>query len=613
MFKSTDAYVWPYNDRIAGFDGYQPPLYPDRIYDAHALVNIAKEIDANVIRISAMGKLAHFKTDQWEVDDYIKDHDFLQELIELAHSCNIKVVPYVPGAHCLPMDLIIKWHPEWLQRAYPNQPLEEAMKTMSKCHSGTTVGFVCPIGPYREFYMSMVREVVLNHDVDGWYTDGWKHDYFKPVCYCSSCREKFKADTGEDLYDEDFAPGGARSEEVYRWYYRKVVEMVQEAHAMVRKVKRVPTMINHISGILGYQHQGPWGKDVDPIHDIMHFERKTEPYDRLASASYINLLGERAWIYAGIYSPFQIGTVEQAEENYADERRFPFRKELYNEAFITFACGQGVNLIRANSFFFDKDSPGKKIVKDIYGTVKNNPEAFEGAEYYPFVGVLNQEIERWNFKGPWFRALVKKGIQVSIFKKEDMDNLSFLKKLTVLISDDIDEENQKKMLKYVRCGGRWITTDDVRDLASPNFVELGGTEKVKAFLCGRGVIYQIEKDISEDDLFNAVLFASDGYVPYRVSISSGELIPILSTKPGIWVLHLVNISKHLKGNFESGLEYIPGIETVDIEFNLPDGAEIDNAYMLRSHEEVRFDGTGRHIRTKVSNLEEYDAIVIRFK
>lgn len=608
--QCMNAFEWTRSARIVCFDGYQPPLYPDKVYNASDIVKIAKDIDANVIRISMMGKLAHFYTNQWEVDDYFKEHDFLQEIIDMAHASNIRVVPYIPGAHNLPFDLLLKWHPEWIQRAYPEQPLNE---TLTKPHSGTVTGFICPIGTYKDFYMAMVREVIINHDVDGWYTDGWKDCYSRPVCYCPSCREMFKRDTGNDLYKDEFIPGGKQAYEVSQWYYDKLVLMVQEAHAMVRKKKRIPSMINHISGILGYQSQGPWGKDIDHIHDVMHFERKTDPYDRLASASYISLLGERAWIYAGLYSPLQFEGPDLAQENYTDEHIFPYRKELYNESFITFACGHGVNMIRANSFIFDTQSLGKQIVKDIYSTVKNNPEIYEGAKYFPFVSVLNQETERWSYKGPWFRVLVRKGIQASIFKKEDMNNISFLKQFNVLVTDDIEEDKQRKMLEYVKCGGIWVTANNVLNLAFPNAAELEGPPGMKTFMCGRGVVIQIGENIAEEDLFEAVLFGAGGYAPYRVRISSGELIPVLSTKPGLWILHLINISKHFTGTFEQGLTEIPAIAAVDIEFNLPEGVSADSAYMVCSKREIRPSGTGNFLTLSIASLEEYDAVVIKLK
>ena len=81
---STNVFDWTRRCRIATFDGYQPPLYPDRNYDAVSMVKIAREVEADVIRVSAMGKLAHFNTDQWETDEYIRNHDFLQEVIDFA-------------------------------------------------------------------------------------------------------------------------------------------------------------------------------------------------------------------------------------------------------------------------------------------------------------------------------------------------------------------------------------------------------------------------------------------------------------------------------------------------------------------------------------------------
>ena len=657
----NDVFGWTRRCRIATFDGYQPPLYPDRNYDAVNMVKIASELDANTIRISAMGKLAHFKTEQWEVDEYIKSHDFLRELIDMAHAAGIKVVVYTPGAHPLPLDLLKKWHPEWIQRTAPpcrrvsvahiggggggsdcneggdgsgggsggNGGGGDESAEKYQYHSGTLCGRVCPIGPYKDFYRSMLEAVIINCDVDGWYTDGWKVHYFDSVCYCESCREQFFAETGEDIYAAGYQPGGVRFPEIADWYHRMVVKTIQEAHVMVWNHKRLPSMINHIGGILGYEKHAPWADEVDSMHDVMHFERMTEPYSRLAAASYASALGQRAWFYAGVYSNFHIATPDTAgadfaEKNYADERIYPFRKELYNECLIPLACGQGVNSYRCNSLFFDADSRGKRMIADIFSMVKRNPEVFEDTDYYCFAGVLNPEVSRSNFQGDQLKALVRQGIQATIIKKEDLSNLTFMSKFAVIVADGLSAGDQNRMLDYVRSGGRWVTNGEIIGFAKSDAAMLECPEGIKGFAYGRGIVVQACACVSDnahmvqDVLLEAVAFAAGNYLPYRVTIPSGELIPILSAKKGLWALHLVNISKHLTGFHECGLEDIPPIENVRIEINLGDEPMPKSIRLLRSEAVIdpKIESENRYsnvLRMCLPRLDEYEAIVLKWQ
>lgn len=63
-------------------------------------------------------------------------------------------------------------------------------------HAGR-YGVLCPNSPYRAYFLSLVKEVVANYPIEGLWVD--MVGFWRGACYCESCREKFKAQTGKDI------------------------------------------------------------------------------------------------------------------------------------------------------------------------------------------------------------------------------------------------------------------------------------------------------------------------------------------------------------------------------------------------------------------------------
>ena len=87
---------------------------------------------------------------------------------------------------------VYETHPEW--RRISKNTTEIPQVDMVKQPFG---GGLCLLGPYGDFLISVLAEIVTKYpDVAAFSFDGL---HYAGVCYCGSCRENFKRDTGEEI------------------------------------------------------------------------------------------------------------------------------------------------------------------------------------------------------------------------------------------------------------------------------------------------------------------------------------------------------------------------------------------------------------------------------
>ena len=55
----------------------------------------------------------------------------------------------------------------------------------------------CHNGPWRDYAFDAIARLVLEDDVDGIFLDG--PSWFERCCYCDTCRDRFRDETGAAL------------------------------------------------------------------------------------------------------------------------------------------------------------------------------------------------------------------------------------------------------------------------------------------------------------------------------------------------------------------------------------------------------------------------------
>ena len=78
-------------------------------------------------------------------------------------------------------------HPDWQIRSSDGKARGEFSR----------FGTCCLNSPYREHFLAMTREMISTYDIDGYWVD--MIGFMAPDCTCKYCREKYHAETGNDL------------------------------------------------------------------------------------------------------------------------------------------------------------------------------------------------------------------------------------------------------------------------------------------------------------------------------------------------------------------------------------------------------------------------------
>ncbi len=152
--------------------------------------------DAGVQAAMVKGKphtgLCYYPTKIGRMHRGLKGYDFLGEMIKACHANNIAVIAYFS-------QIFDNWayeeHPAW-------RVVTAEGKNMRQYRHGSDFktgryGIVCPNNQeYRAYVKASLTEMNTLYDFEGMFLD---MTFFPEVCYCSSCRERYKKETGKEL------------------------------------------------------------------------------------------------------------------------------------------------------------------------------------------------------------------------------------------------------------------------------------------------------------------------------------------------------------------------------------------------------------------------------
>lgn len=136
--------------------------------------------------------------------------DLLQETIDAARKNGQKVIAYI--ASIWGNRAMFVNHPDWAQRKTNGE-----VTTWDEHYSSVAM---CPNSPYRDYLVSVAKEIQENYAIDGFYFD---EPAFQSWCACSYCKEKFSQvfhqplPTAEKWEDPVF-------QHFIQWRYRQITE-----------------------------------------------------------------------------------------------------------------------------------------------------------------------------------------------------------------------------------------------------------------------------------------------------------------------------------------------------------------------------------------------------
>jgi hypothetical protein len=270
--KTDGAHAWLRRARLAIVE---VPFFildlEKQTFNANAIAEDLEQCNVNVIRVGAARTYAYFQSKIAPVAPSIGERDLLEEIISAANSRGIKVVTYIQLGY--ENVILYRQHPDWVSRMLDGRPM--AVGRPEEVH-------LCWNSPYREWKISVIKEICSNYNVAGMYLDG--PTYFG-YCYCDYCRRKFRSEFNMDIPQrEDWQDPSWQEYALWRYQVlasvlKDIYEAVQEArpgiplinnnityfHERCRRESRIPEILTQISdGMLLESHRThqklPWNR-----------------------------------------------------------------------------------------------------------------------------------------------------------------------------------------------------------------------------------------------------------------------------------------------------------------------------------------------------------------
>ncbi len=170
-----------------------PEVYASMDVDAY--VQSVVDASANTVLFNTGGIVANYQTKlpfEWK-NPYMKERDFVGELIEKLHKKGIKFIARFDFSKVDPT--IAAQKPEWLYVGTNGKNLE-FNRTVAACING---------GYYQEYAFEILKEVINNYQIDGiffnmmGYTGASYDGTSYGICQCEKCKKRFMAATGLKL------------------------------------------------------------------------------------------------------------------------------------------------------------------------------------------------------------------------------------------------------------------------------------------------------------------------------------------------------------------------------------------------------------------------------
>lgn len=189
--------------------------------------------------------LAYYPTKIGRMHKGLKGFDFFGTMVKKCHENGIAVVAYFS-------QIFDNWayenHPDWRLVTADGKGMQEYRGT-SDFKSGR-YGIMCPNNEeYREYVKACLTEMNEMYDFEGMFLD---MTFFPEVCYCPSCKKKYKEETGKEIprtidwSNQDWLDYVYKRDE---W----MAEYAKFATTCVKKIKPQVTIEHQFSRITG-----PW-------------------------------------------------------------------------------------------------------------------------------------------------------------------------------------------------------------------------------------------------------------------------------------------------------------------------------------------------------------------
>ena len=155
--------------------------------EAYAELLASAGFDAAYIYASNCLGLCLYPTKVGVRHQAVETRDIFGETVHACRAHGMKVIGYLNSWSSAIDDA----HPTWRTQGVDGKGHRDLPG-----HAGR-YGVPCPNSPYRDYFLSLVREVCSSYSLDGLWVD--MVGFWRGVCHCEGCRKKFREETGLSL------------------------------------------------------------------------------------------------------------------------------------------------------------------------------------------------------------------------------------------------------------------------------------------------------------------------------------------------------------------------------------------------------------------------------
>ncbi len=455
---SGAGFDWMQTARVFLIDDYEPPFANKLEYDAKALAATMAQMNANVVRISVIGKRAQIPGVRFSPHPELGNRDILAETIAACKPRGIRVIPYIGTGHKPAWSMVTRDYPEYAQRTRPGGGPQRSHMFVGEDH-----GTICWNTPYRQAYLDLVEKVVRDYDIDGIYFDRWTIAYFwqgRRVCYCDGCRDGFRKATGLELpwheRDSEYtAADRAAIDRYHGWLQDVLVDIARQTRKLVKSHKNIPLIYN-VNDPVRMAAEDP---RISEIMDGTLYERANSILERAEGVSLARACGMSVWPYVGEYNNWP-----RLEQN-----GFDFQQQIFTTAMF------GGSPILALPWGYVGHAANRRFVEKPFGVLKQHEAEFAGFRNVPYAAVVygNQTPAGHAEAGWWwktdvrsstlgaFAAMLYGHVQVSSIHENLLDDVDKLSPYKVLYLADLTQLTKKRVAnvkQYVRDGGGLVAS-----------------------------------------------------------------------------------------------------------------------------------------------------------
>ena len=118
-------------------------------------------------------------------------------------------------------------HPDW--RRIPTNTTEIPQVDLKQHPYG---GMLCLLGPYGDFFIEVLAEIVEKYQVDAFSFDGL---HYAGSCYCQHCRENYRRDTNSEIPNVDLNDAAFRRYQ--HWADRRMEDVIRRMQIRLKGIK----------------------------------------------------------------------------------------------------------------------------------------------------------------------------------------------------------------------------------------------------------------------------------------------------------------------------------------------------------------------------------------